>query len=629
MKIITVIPLKKSVWRDNLSYFTAQDAPLGSLALVPVRGQQVLSLIIDSREASDIKGELKTADWQLRKVTKIKKLNYFDSGFMRAANLTADYFASPTGPVIKATIPQAILDELPEIKIVETPLGEKIIPEINAVQEPEEERLARYKSLIREAFAKKQSIYLCLPTNADINRVAPSLKKGIENYVLVGHGAQSKKEQIDFWKKALTTEHPILIIGTPLFLALPRTDISTIIIERENSPAYKMMARPFVDWRFFIEELAKQREIRLILGDSSLRSETIYRLGRNEITALGSIKYRFTSNATNQIIPLISDKDKTSILEATNERLRERIENALDNNEKIFIYSGRRGLAPLTICRDCGNVMACDVCHLPLTLHQNPRLKERIFVCHKCGQIVEIEDECKNCKGQRLAIIGFGVEKIAEELMANFPKTTLLYLDSDHTKTSKKAEETIKQFSKTPNSILIGTEMALHYIDEQIDNVIAVGLDTLLAIPDWRASEKLFGTLLRLKQLTRKHFIIQTRQPEEKIFTYVTSGNLIDFYRDEIAERQDMGYPPFKSLIKISLAGNLSEIKKEMAKLETLLTKWHPITYPDISKNTKGLPVLNILLRLPASLWPEPEILKILKSLPPTFVINVDPESIL
>lgn len=629
MKIVTVVPLKKSVWRDNLSYFTAQDAPLGSLATVPVRGQQILALIIDSREVSDLKGELKTVDWQMRKVTKIKKINYFDSRFMLAAKKTADYFATLTGLVIKATIPQAILDELPEVKTLNSSPTEKILAEINATQEPDEERLARYKSLIREAFAKKQSVYLCLPTNIDINRVIESLKKGIESYVFVAHGALSKKEIVTFWKKALTTKHPILIVGTPLFLSIPREDINTVIIERENSPAYKMIARPFIDWRYFIEELVKQREIRLILGDSALRSETIYRLGKGEITPLGSIKYRFTGNATSQIIPLSNDKNKANLLEATNERLRERIENALDNNEKIFIYSGRRGLTPLTLCRDCGTIMSCDVCHLPLTIHQNPRLKERIFICHKCGQIVEIEDECKNCKGQRLALVGFGVEKIAEELSQSFPKTTILKLDNDNIKTSKKAEELIRQFDKTPNSILIGTEMALHYIDKPIDNIIAVGLDALLAIPDWRASEKLFSILLRLKQLTRKHFIIQTHQPEEKIFNYVTNGNLIDFYRDEIADRQDMGYPPFKVLIKISLAGSLPEIRKEMTRLETMLTDWHPLVYPDISKNTKGLPVLNILLRLPASIWPDPKLLKILKSLPPSFIINVDPESVL
>ncbi|HRZ30107.1 MAG TPA: hypothetical protein P5274_00325 [Candidatus Paceibacterota bacterium] len=629
MKIVTVIPLKKNVWRDHLSYFTAQDTPLGSIVTVPIRGQQVSALIIDSRDASNLKSELKTADWKLRKVTKIKKINYFDESFMTAVKLTADYFASPTGPIIKATIPQTILDEIPEGKSpIDTPT-EKVISEINAIQEPDEERLARYKSLIREAFAKKQSVYLCLPTNADIHRIIEPLRKGIKDYVLIGHSTLSKKEQVEFWKKALTTEHPIVIVGTPLFLSLPRKDISTIIIDRENSPAYKTMIRPFIDWRFFIEQLTRQRGIRLILGDSALRSETIYRLGKGEINPLGSIKYRLTGNASSQIIPFLGNKDKTRILEAINERLEERIENALDGKEKVFIYSGRRGLTPLTICRDCGTVMTCDVCHSPLAIHQTSRSKEKIFICHKCSQVIDIEDECSRCKGQRLALIGFGVEKIIEELEKHFPQATIFRLDSDSIKTSKKAEEVIRQFKKTIGAVLVGTELALNYLDDKIDNVIVIGLDALLTMPDWRASEKLFNTLLRLKQLARKHFIVQTRQPDEKIFSYILTGNLIDFYRDEIAERQELGYPPFKVLIKISLAGKTAGIRKEVGNLEETLTKWQPLIYPSLTKNDKGLPILNILLRLPTTAWPNPELLEIFKSLPPAFLIRVDPESVL
>lgn len=631
MNIVTVIPLKKNVWRDNLSYFTIQEIPIGSIVTVPLQKQQVNALVIASREASDLKSELKTAEWKLRKLTRIKKIGYLNSDFIRAVNLTANYFASPLGPIIKATIPQVILDELPNIKDSTSPdiPTEKIAPEVTAIQEPDEERIARYKSLIRESFAKRQSVYLCLPTNADIHRIIEILRKGIENYVLIGHSSLSKKEQLEFWGKALTIDHPILIVGTPLFLSLPRADISTIIIDRESSPAYKTMARPFIDWRFFIEQLSRQKKIRLILGDSTLRSETIYRLGKNEISPLGSVKYRLTGEASSQVIPFLSDKNKTRILDAINERLQERIENALDTKEKIFIYSGRRGLTPLTICRDCGTVMTCDICHSPLAIHQAPRSKEKIFICHKCSQVIEIEDECPRCKGQRLALIGFGVEKIVEELTKHFPQAGVLRLDSDSVKTSKKAEEIIRQFRKTPNSILVGTELALNYLDDKIDNVIAVGLDALLTMPDWRASEKLFNTLLRLKQLARKHFIVQTRQPDEKIFAYVLTGNLIDFYRDEIAERQELGYPPFKVLIKISLTGKTAEIRKEMAKLENILTKWQPLVYPNLTKDIKGLPILNILLRLPATAWPNPELLEILKSLPPSFLIRVDPESVL
>lgn len=629
MKIITVIPLKKGAWRDNLTYFTASEIPLGSIVTVPIRSQQTDALVVDSHEASELKSSLKTSDWQLRKVTKIKKTNYLDQTFINATKLTADYFIAQTGSIIKSLIPQAILDELPNIKNVElNSATEEIVTEILATQEPDESRLARYKSLIRESFAKKQSIFICLPTLTDIEKFFPILSKGIDNYVFIGHSGLSKKEQLNLWKKALETKHPILIIATPLFLSIPRQDISTIIIDRENSPAYKMNFRPFVDWRFFIEKLTQAKKIRLILGDSALRSETVYRLGKNEVSALGTIKYRFPTNASSQIIPL-TGKDKDKILEATSEKLKERIENALDRKERFFIYSGRRGLTPLTICRDCGTVMECDFCHSPLSIHQSNKINEKIFICHKCGQIVEIEDECRVCHGQRLALVGFGVEKLIEEIKNRFPSSNIYRLDSDNTKTPKKAQEIVQQFYKTPGAILVGTELALNYLPEKIDNIAVVSLDSLLAMPDWRASEKLFSLLLRLKQLANKNFIIQTRQPEEKIFSYITEGNLIDFYRDEISERQQLGYPPFKVLIKISLAGKGIEIKKEMTKLIKLLDKWRPLAYPNLNKDLKGQDILNLLIRLPSSDWPDQELLKILKVLPPNFLINVDPESVL
>jgi primosomal protein N' len=177
---------------------------------------------------------------------------------------------------------------------------------------------------------------------------------------------------------------------------------------------------------------------------------------------------------------------------------------------------------------------------------------------------------------------------------------------------------------------LVGTDLALNQLeDSSVENVIALSLDNLLALPDWRASEKLFTKLLQLKQVASKNFIIQTRQPEEKIFDYAITGNLIDFYRDEIAERNSLGYPPFKILIKISLSGNGNSIKKEMANLEKILTPWSPLVYPSLNKNKQGSPVINLLIRLPAEAWPEEKLLNYLRQLPPNFDINIDPLSVL
>ncbi|MFA5291054.1 MAG: hypothetical protein WC385_01945, partial [Candidatus Paceibacterota bacterium] len=254
---------------------------------------------------------------------------------------------------------------------------------------------------------------------------------------------------------------------------------------------------------------------------------------------------------------------------------------------------------------------------------------EHLFLCHKCGQIVEIEDNCPNCHGQRFALLGLGTEKIEEEIKNHLPTLKVFRLDSGSAKTASKAREIVADFYSSPGSILIGTEMALNYLGEKVENAALVGLDHLFTKPDYRLGEKLFSELLRLRLLISKRLFIQTRNPDEKIWQYVLSGNLLDFYRDEIEERRELGYPPFKVLIKISREGKKDEIKKDMTQLEKSLAEWQPISYPSLIKNQKGLPISNILIKLPAAAWPNKKLLTLLKSLPPTFIIRVDPESVL
>lgn len=611
---------------ENLTYFSSQDIRIGDLVLVPLRGQLAKGIILNIKPIEEAKANLKSKDWALKKIHKVIETNYFNPELIKALKNSADYFALQPGEILKAIIPQSVIENNPKIKKYRPPETEIIIPEVICLQETTKERLARYRALIRESFAKRQSIFICLPTIAELEKITRDLSKGIEKYIFVGHGDLSAKEQLAVWKKASELEHPILFIGTPLFIGLPRSDIATIIIERENSSHYKTFTRPRLDWRFVIEELAKQTERRLVLGDNALRSETIYRLGKREISPFGVLKYRFISKAKSQLLTL---DDKQAGPSTISDRLIERIENALDKKENIFIYCGQRGVSPITICRDCGLVMSCEVCGSALAIHQNPKKDERVFVCHKCSQIVEIEDDCRRCGGQRLAVLGFGIEKIMSELQKVFPQTTVYRLDSDTIKTNSKAKNIVKVFEKGSGAILLGTELALNNLNNPVDNVIALGLDNLLTIPDWRAEEKIFFKLLQLKQLAEKSFIIQTRKPEEKIFDYAINGNLIDFYRDEIDERRLLNYPPFKILIKLSLTGEKNEIKKEMKKLSTILAPWEPLVYPSLQKDKQGFPTINLLLRINPNLWPDPQIITILRQLPLKFIISVDPISVL
>ena len=109
---------------------------------------------------------------------------------------------------------------------------------------------------------------------------------------------------------------------------------------------------------------------------------------------------------------------------------------------------------------------------------------------------------------------------------------------------------------------LVGTAKAIVYLDKKVENVAIVAVDGMLAIPDFRMNERIFNMLLRLRRLASKNFFIQTRKSDNKIFEYAAKGDLVNFYREEIADRQLLGYPPISLLIKISLRGKSMSLKR-------------------------------------------------------------------
>ena len=642
MKIVTVTLLSKGIFKDNLTYFSAKELEIGSIVIVPVRGKTTEALVIDTKDASDLKTELRQSDFALKKILSIKNRNFFRPEFILAATKTAEYFSTTLGQAVKSFTPLVILGQPINGQLTKEKNGEEEkIGASNAsktkiekfiLQEPDEDRLALYKKIIREAFAQKQSIFLCAPTNADVRHLKQILGRGIEDYISALGSDETPKEQIANWKKASNNQHPMLIIATPLFLCLPRSDIKTFIVERENATAYKQIIRPFIDTRFFIERLAEAKRAKIIFGDILLRSETIERSHQAELSPLSPITYRSFTSAQKQILINQKEKDPANFGRAISPELITWLEKTAGEN--WFIFSGRRGLNPLTVCGDCGHVFSCPRCKTPLILHQEQNNKKdfeaNYFLCHKCGYSGQPEDKCHHCGGWKIALLGAGTDKIDTELKQLFPKTKILRLDSDTVKTAKKTEMIIRDFYASPGSILIGTEMALFHLREKIENIAVIGIDSYFSVPEFRIGEKIFNILLRLRHLAIKNFIIQTRNPEEEILDLALKGNSTEFHRRELGARQKLKYPPFSTLIKISIG---SADHRLVEALETLkeehLTAWQTIIYDSFSSPIRGGEAqTNLLLRLPAGDWPQPEIITMLRQLPPAFIVNVDPENI-
>jgi primosomal protein N' (replication factor Y) len=531
------------------------------------------------------------------------------------------------------------------------------------LQADEDDRLAYYKSLIRSEFALKRSIFFCVPTIQDANRAFEALPKGIEDYAFVLNSSLTTAELVKTWNKIVTEPHPVLVIGTGSFFGVPRRDLGTIVVERESSTGYKSRTRPYLDIRTFAEILAKKLEARLIFGDILLRTETLWRTNNGEYAEVSPLKFRSISAASVSIIDMkkykTADAPGFRIISEEVERLGHKTK---ESNERMFIFAGRRGLAPLTVCGDCGTSVLCSRCSAPIVLHRLKRSEVRsevktetgtfsqssserssekladesrietartIFLCHRCGERRDAAERCRVCGSWKLTTLGLGLELVEETLRSMFPKTTLFRIDKDATTNHRQAIKTAADFYDAPGSILLGTEMALLYLDRPIENAAIVAIDSLFSIPDFRINEKIMNIILRMRSLTQEQFIIQTRSRGQHVFDYASTGNLMDFYREEIDARQKLDYPPFSTLIKITARGKQKDVIESVRALEVELADYSPITFPAFVEVADGKTVIHTLIRVKPSQWPAEPLLSKLTSLPPQFAVNVDPENLL
>lgn len=626
MYLITVIPITRASAIDGLSYFSATRFSPGTIVTIPLRRKQVPAFVVRVSDVQKEKTALKTAKYELKKIKKGSERHIVTERFMRAAAQTARYFATTTGSVLNTIIPQAILDTPPNISFKE-PKTPAMLPEQYVIQADERERLAHYKSMIREAFAKKTSVFFLLPSTQDSESIVETLGRGIGDYTYVLHSGLTKKKIVELWKKAAAEKHPVLIIGTAQYLGIPRSDISTIIVEREASRAYKVNKRPFLDLRLFAQHVAKEIGAHIVLGDTFLRIETLKQFDEGTYTEKAPLKFRSMSTAETKVVNMKHNKEREEGFILVSDELKERISYTRENSEHLFVFTARRGLAPITVCGDCGATVSCEACGAPQVLHKGSR--GNIFLCHRCGHKRDPHMKCGNCGGWKLNTLGIGSQLLEEVISEDFPDMTIFRLDADTATTPKKARDIVKKYLETPGSILIGTEKALLYLDTEVEHTAIASMDTLFSVPDFRITERIFRLLIHIRSRTQQTMLLQTREPHHNVIDCALNGNLTDFYRNELKERKQFFYPPYATLIRITVEGRKDRVAKDTEQIIETFSAYEPYAFPVMLGLGSGKTATHILMKVPSSQWVDDELAQLLRSLPPSHTVMIDPESII
>ncbi len=614
--LIEVTPIGKSPAQGPLSYFSTTKLSAGDIVRVPIRTSSVPSVVLNCRNALSARSDIRRAGYLLKKIRKsdITRVSIARET-LDALEHTARFYATSVGTLIGTLMPKIFLEDLNTFlkrtgKCRKKGEGE-YSRETLLLQMDREERFGQYRALVRSSFARGASVMFIVPTHLDIERARADLSRGITEFVHTWSLSSKKKEIKQSWVRALEESHPILLITTPAGLLFPRADIDTVILERENSRAYRTLTRPFIHMKTFIEAWAKNADHLLVLGDSVLSLESLWREKSGAYGESAFLRWRIPAVPT-PLIDVKSKQNENGRFEIFSPELRELITKAVSNREKIFLFGARKGLAPSTVCGDCGTVLPCLNCGAPVVLHRRGEVS--VYICHACGGRRESMTTCGYCGSWKLVPLGIGTAEIARQAHELFPHTPIHILDKDHAPTDAKARTTTKKFQEE-GGILVGTELAFYHIDK-IPYSAVVSLDALFSIPDFAINERIFYIVSRLRESTEKECLVQTRNIGKQILAWASLGVISDFYQSEIEERESLLYPPFSIFIKISMLEKGSA--NDLTKLKERLDRFKPDIYRD-----------SLVIRLPRSLWPLEELTRELSLLPPHFSIKVDPESIL
>ncbi len=648
MKIVTVIPLAKGPLKGDLTYFTAKEVSRGSIVTITLRGKKLLGLVTQTEEATEAKGDIKEMNFNLKKILDVKEESLFIPEFLDAVIATGEYFATSTNNAMAALIPSVLRTEYDKIskwkhgsqKIIQSE-DSRLKNEKLLLQMPLSERLSVYKTLIRENFASKKSIFIVLPTEKYVKTFVGYLSKGVENFIYGLHSGLGDKKIFSQIEKIITDPHPVLIIGTAPYLSIPRLDLGAIIVEHESSTHYKMVANPYFDLRTFTEIFASKLSSRFILADTLLRFETIGRVDLDHLAPMHNLSYRLGFEGKVEIMKPQEREARGRTggkFQVMTEPMLREIDSAIKRNKNVFVFSLRKGLATMTVCRDCNHTVVCKSCGAPVVLYLSESGKKRMLICNKCKTEMKEDTLCQSCGSWNLMPLGIGTETVEEFLKEALPEIKIFRLDKEIAKTNKEAEKVISKFEESTGNILIGTEMALPFLTKEVPLSLIASFDSFWSIPNFKISERVIQLIISLTEKTEEKLIIQTKNDRDEALLAIERENLLPFVRSQLEEREELSYPPYHRFIKVTFVGDKAETTKVREFLKTYFGEYSPEIFSGFMGRQKGY-ATNALIKMDLKKWSLPELsarssinkelYKKLLALPPEFQIFVDPEDLL
>lgn len=348
-----------------------------------------------------------------------------------------------------------------------------------------------------------------------------------------------------------------MVVGARSALFLPFRDLGLIVVDEEHDSSYKQEDGVLYNARDMAVLRAHLGGAQVVLASATPSLESWANAEAGKYTRL-DLTDRFGSAVMPKIAAIDMRVEKVPSGKWLSPTLARAVDVRLDKGEQALLFLNRRGYAPVTLCRACGHQIGCDQCDARMVEH---RFLKRLM-CHQCGATQPIPEACPACGAEgRLAPIGPGVERMAEEAAALFPGARIAVLSSDLYGTARELKTQIEAIAAGGADLIIGTQLvAKGHNFPKLTLVGVIDADLGLQGSDLRAAERTFQLMRQVAGRAGRvdapgEALLQTYQPEHPVIRAILAGDEEAFWTAEAAERKAAGVPPYGRMAGIVLSG--------------------------------------------------------------------------
>jgi primosomal protein N' (replication factor Y) (superfamily II helicase) len=410
--------------------------------------------------------------------------------------------------------------------------------------------------------ARGRGIIYLVPEIALTHQVVDSVVARFGNLAACLHSGLSGSKRLSEWMRIKRGEARI-VIGARSAVFAPVGKLGLIIIDEEHDGSYKSGTTP----RYHARQVAMRRAscegATVVMGSATPSLEAWHQI------KMGAIRmYPLTRRLAGGSFPEIETVTLGADGNAISSRLASEIRATKDAGRQTILFLNRRGFTHFFRCNTCGYELKCRNCSVPLTWHR----ASGVMKCHYCGAQVPPPTQCPECASLDVGYAGFGTEFIEEEVKRTFPGFSIRRVDTDALAKKGELKAALDDFRDGKTDILLGTQMVAKGLNFPGVRLVGIALaDTGLHMPDFRASERTFDLIVQVAGRAGRFFpdgrvIIQTWNPKAPAIAFAERCDVEGFFAYELAQRAELGFPPFTRLVRLVFRSKSESIAADGAR---------------------------------------------------------------